>query len=46
MMELKSAKYVLISSLRNVRDLETESHKVPKLEARIHQLEKAEETER
>ena len=39
--ELKSAKEVLISSLRNVHDLEMESRKVPKLEARVHQLEGA-----
>jgi len=37
--ELKAAKEVLISSLRNVHDLEVESQKVPKLEAKIHQLE-------
>ena len=37
--ELKAAKEVLISSLKNVHDLELESRKVPKLEARIHQLE-------
>ena len=39
MQELKAAKEVLISSLRNVHDLEVESQKVPKLEAKIHQLE-------
>ena len=39
--ELKAAKEVLISSLRNVQDLEVESQKVPKLEARIQQLEGA-----
>ena len=37
--ELKAAKEVLISSLKNVHDLELESRKVPKLEAQIHQLE-------
>ena len=30
---------MLISSLKNVHDLELESRKVPKLEAKIHQLE-------
>ena len=39
--ELKSAKEVLISSLRNVNNLEMESRKVPKLEARVDQLEGA-----
>ena len=37
--ELKAAKEVLMSSLRNVHDLEIESQKVPKLEARINHLE-------
>ena len=37
--ELKAAKEVLISSLKNVHDLELESRKVPKLEAQIHHLE-------
>ena len=37
--ELKAAKEVLMSSLRNVHDLEIESQKVPKLEARIDHLE-------
>merc|ERR1712013_828139 len=37
--ELKAAKEVLISSLKNVHDLELESRKVPKLEAKIHHLE-------
>ena len=39
--KLKSAKEVLISSLRNVHDLEIESRKVPKLEAKVHQLQGA-----
>ena len=37
--ELKAAKDVLMSSLRNVHDLEIESQKVPKLEAQINYLE-------
>ena len=37
--ELKAAKEVLISSLKNVHDLELESRKVPKLAAQIHHLE-------
>ena len=37
--ELKAAKEVLMSSLRNVHDLEIESQKVPKREARINHLE-------
>ena len=38
--EIKSTKDVLISSLKNVQDLELESRKVPQLEARIEDLEK------
>jgi len=38
--ELKSTKEVLISSLKNVQDLEIESQKVPQLEARLEQLER------
>ena len=40
MQELKAAKEVLMSSLRNVHDLEIESQKVPKLEAQINNLER------
>merc|ERR1719483_261721 len=39
--ELKSTKDVLISSLRNVQDLEIESKKVPQLELRIDELERS-----
>jgi len=39
--ELKSTKDVLISSLRNVQDLEIESKKVPQLELRIDVLERS-----
>jgi len=38
--ELKSTKEVLLSSLRNVQDLEKESRKVPQLELRIEELER------
>merc|ERR1712025_417652 len=37
----KSTKDVLISSLRNVQDLEIESKKVPQLELRIDELERS-----
>lgn len=40
LMELKAAKEVLLTSLGNVQDLEIESKKVPKLEARIRELER------
>ena len=39
--ELKAAKDVLMSSLRNVHDLEIESQKVPRLEERVNLLEAA-----
>ena len=39
--ELKAAKDVLMSSLRNVHDLEIESQKVPRLEERVYLLEAA-----
>ena len=38
--EIKATKDVLMSSLKNVQDLELESRKVPQLEARIDDLEK------
>ena len=37
--ELKATKEVLISSLNNIHQLELESDKVPKLEAKISELE-------
>lgn len=44
--EIKSTKDVLMSSLKNVQDLEVESRKVPHLEARIEDLERLLPTER
>ena len=38
--EIKATKDVLMSSLKNVQDLEVESRRVPQLEARIDDLEK------
>ena len=40
LLEIKATKDVLMSSLKNVHDLEVESRKVPHLEARIDDLEK------
>merc|ERR1719342_1031256 len=38
--EIKATKDVLMTSLKNVQELEVESRKVPRLEARIDDLEK------
>ena len=40
MQEIKATKDVLMTSLKNVQELEVESRKVPRLEARIDDLEK------
>ena len=44
--EIKATKDVLMSSLKNVQDLELESRRVPQLEARIDDLEKLLPSER
>ena len=44
--EIKATKDVLMSSLKNVQDLEIESRRVPQLEARIDDLEKLLPSER
>jgi len=40
LLELQAAKEVLLSTLRKVQDLEIESEKVPRLEAKINKLER------